>query len=39
MTPTADRQDYPGVTEELPSLRMPGAVTSQNQYATTEARQ
>ena len=37
--PTADLQDNPVVTKEEPSLRFPGAIASQSQYATTEGRQ
>jgi hypothetical protein len=39
MMPTADLQDNPVVTREDPSLRLPGAIASQSQYATTERRQ
>lgn len=37
--PTADLQDNPVVTKEEPSLRFPGEIASQSQYATTEGRQ
>lgn len=36
MIPTADLQDNPRVTKEDPSLKLPGAIASQSQYATTE---
>jgi hypothetical protein len=37
--PTADLQDNPVVTRDDPSLRLPGAIASQSQYATTEGCQ
>jgi hypothetical protein len=39
MMPTADLQDSPRVTKEDPSLRLPGAIASQSQYATTDVCQ
>ena len=34
--PTADLHDNPRVTKEEPSRRLPGAIASQSQYATTK---